>query len=147
MTRLSIKIAEFFMQKGMTFQELCAAQLTPLVCKNIHVYGSLCIKILTLIKAVCLWEAGQHTDRRLSWSALFHAGTAALPHGACLPLRGSSPLMTAYESVTLGSLDQSNVAPCASPASCPLPSVSKSASPKAAGARCHPQITTGPAPG
>lgn len=54
-------------------------------------------------------------------------------------------LMTVYKPVTLRSLYQSNVAHCANPATCPLPSVSESVSPKAMGASCHPKISTGSA--
>lgn len=56
-------------------------------------------------------------------------------------------LMTAHEPVALGSLHPSKLAPRASPASCPLPSVSESAALKATGASCQLPITTGPAPG
>lgn len=55
-------------------------------------------------------------------------------------------LMTAHEPVTLRSLHHSKLAPRASPASCPLPSVSESAAPRAAGASCQPPVSTEPAP-
>lgn len=55
-------------------------------------------------------------------------------------------LMTAHEPVTLRSLHHSKLAPRASPASCPLPSVSESGAPRAAGASCQPAVTTAPAP-
>lgn len=56
-------------------------------------------------------------------------------------------LMTAHEPVTLASPHPSELAPRASPASCPPPSVSESAAPTAAGASCQPPVTAGPAPG
>lgn len=130
-TRLSIKKADFFqgVKKGVAFQQLSAVMsCTPYV-QKISVF--MCKK-----KRFNEVLGGGTAHRPCSWS---HSGSGALPPAR----RKLSLLMTAQEPVTLGSLHQSELAPRASPASCPLPSVSQSAT----GASCHPRVTTRPAPG